>query len=74
MHLACAVGCPVLGLYGSTDPRVNGPWGVTSRVVFPPDRVYTGIKRKDRAGGGFSGLMPAHVEATVNELLEATGS
>ncbi len=26
LHLAAAVGTPVVGLYGPTDPRRNGPW------------------------------------------------
>jgi ADP-heptose:LPS heptosyltransferase len=73
LHLACAVGCPVLGLYGPTDPEINSPWGVTSRALYPPDRAYTGIKRTDRAGGGFEGLLPAHIETAVNELLDARG-
>ena len=69
LHLACALGCPVIGLYGSTDPVVNGPWGVPSRSVFPPSRVYTGIKRQDRRAGGFTGLDPGQVESAVDELL-----
>lgn len=69
LHLACAVGCPVLGLYGPTDPEVNRPWGVPHRVVFPPGRVYTGIKRTDRAAGGFDGLDPARVRAAASDLL-----
>jgi lipopolysaccharide heptosyltransferase I len=27
-HLACALGKPVVGIYGPTDPARNGPWGV----------------------------------------------
>jgi lipopolysaccharide heptosyltransferase I len=26
-HLACAVGTPVVGIFGPTDPARNGPWG-----------------------------------------------
>jgi len=68
LHLACAVGCPVLGLYGPTDPLVNRPWGVPFETVFPPRRTYTGIKRQDRVFG-FDGLLPAHVEGKVDDLL-----
>jgi 3-deoxy-D-manno-octulosonic-acid transferase/heptosyltransferase-1 len=70
LHLACAVGCPVLGLYGATDPVVNGPWGVPSRSVFPGSRVYTGIKRIDRKGGGFAGISEEQVGRAVDELLD----
>ena len=72
LHLACAVGCPVVGIYGPTDPEVNRPWGVPFRTAFPPGRSYSGIKRQDREGGGFEGLLPAHVEAAVEELLAET--
>jgi ADP-heptose:LPS heptosyltransferase len=27
LHLAAALGTPVIGLYGPTDPRRNGPYG-----------------------------------------------
>lgn len=74
LHLACALGCPVIGLYGPTDPVVNGPWGVPSRSVFPQSRVYTGIKRYDRRAGGFAGLDAAQVESAVDQLLDETAS
>jgi ADP-heptose:LPS heptosyltransferase len=70
LHLACAVGCPVLALYGATDPMVNGPWGVPSRSVFPETRVYTGIKRIDRKGGAFAGISEEQVGRAVDELLD----
>ncbi len=72
LHLACSLGCPVIGLYGSTDPLVNGPWGVPSRAVSPPSRVYTGIKRYDRKAGGFAGFDPRQVESAVDQLLGET--
>ncbi len=69
LHLACAVGCPVLGLYGPTDPEVNAPWGVPKVVLCPPGRFYTGIKSRDRASGSFAGLEPEAVRAGVDEML-----
>ncbi len=33
MHMASAVGTPVLALFGSTDPRRTGPYGEGHRVV-----------------------------------------
>src|SRR6185295_1456247 len=64
LHLACAAGCPVVAIYGPTDPEVNAPWGVPHRVVAPPDRVYTGIKKEDR-GRGFEGITPEAVRRAV---------
>lgn len=72
LHLACAVGCPVVALYGPTDPVVNAPWGVPHQTVAPRGRVYHGIKRRDRRSGGFDGIAPADVERAVRTLLSAT--
>ena len=33
LHLACAVGTPVVGIYGPTDPARNGPFALDDRVV-----------------------------------------
>ncbi len=33
MHIAAAVGTPVLGIYGPTDPALQGPYGVPYLVV-----------------------------------------
>jgi ADP-heptose:LPS heptosyltransferase len=33
LHLACAVGTPVVGIYGPTDPARNGPFAAEDRVV-----------------------------------------
>ena len=74
LHMACAVGCPVIGIYGPTDPRVNEPWGVPFRTVCPPDRRYTGIKRIDREAGGFAGIEAVQIERAVERILEAPGS
>jgi ADP-heptose:LPS heptosyltransferase len=38
LHLACAVGTPVVGLFGPTDPARNGPFALADVVVrrVPP--------------------------------------
>ncbi len=69
LHLACAVGCPALALYGATDPVVNGPWGVACRAVFPEGRRYTGVKRLDRRAGDFEGISGPQVCAALDALL-----
>ena len=33
LHLACALGRPVVGIYGPTDPSRNGPFGTRFRGV-----------------------------------------
>ncbi len=72
LHMACIVGCPVVGLYGPTDPIVNGPWGAPSRAVFPEGHRYTGVKRLDREGVGLEGVGPDQVTAAVETLLDET--
>jgi ADP-heptose:LPS heptosyltransferase len=69
LHAACALGTPVLGLYGPTDPAVNAPWNVPCETVFPGDRTYTGIKKIDRAGGGFDGMTTTMVIDGLERLL-----
>jgi len=71
LHLACGVGCPVVAIYGPTDPVVNGPWGVPSASVVPPGRTYTGIPRIDRTNAGFAGITPEAVQEAVDEVLSA---
>ncbi|HUT23133.1 MAG TPA: glycosyltransferase family 9 protein, partial [Sumerlaeia bacterium] len=33
VHLAAALGAPVLGIYGASDPVRNGPWGEGHKVI-----------------------------------------
>lgn len=33
LHIACALGIPVVGVFGPTDPRSQGPYGVPFRLV-----------------------------------------
>ena len=73
LHLACAVGCPVVAIYGPTDSEVNAPWGVPHAAVSPPGRAYTGVKRLDREAGRFEGISSEAVAAAVTDLLRRTG-
>jgi heptosyltransferase-1 len=69
LHLACGVGCPVVGLYGPTDPVVNTPWNVPFVALARPQSAHTGIKAHDRATEGFDGLEPATVGDAIQEIL-----
>jgi len=70
LHLACGVGCPVVGLYGPTDPVVNRPWNVPFVALARRGSAHTGIKAKDRAAEGFDGLAPGAVAEAIEEILE----
>jgi len=69
LHLACGVGCPVVGLYGPTDPIVNTPWNVPFVALTRPGSRHTGIKSQDRVNEGFAGLSPEAVADGVREIL-----
>lgn len=43
LHLAAALGTPVIGLYGPTNPRRNGPYGQLENVVRSPDGSMSSI-------------------------------
>jgi ADP-heptose:LPS heptosyltransferase len=69
LHLACGVGCPVVGLYGPTDPVVNAPWNVPFVALTRPDGRYTGVKAEDRIVNGFDGLEAGAVAGAIEEIL-----
>jgi lipopolysaccharide heptosyltransferase I len=53
MHLAWGVGCPVIAIFGPTDPRLNAPLGPVDVVLrgagstasVSPDQVLTAARR-----------------------------
>jgi heptosyltransferase I len=50
-HLAAALGVPVAGIYGPTDPARNGPYGSPSIVLRSPDSVTSHARRSDPETG-----------------------
>jgi lipopolysaccharide heptosyltransferase I len=52
MHLAWVVGCPVVALFGPTDPRLNAPRGPGDQVIAAPH-------------GRMDALLPERVAETV---------
>ena len=50
LHLAAALGTPVVGLYGPTDPDRNGPWSAADLVVSRHDAC--GCRRDPAASAG----------------------
>jgi len=46
LHLAAAVGTPVIGLFGPTPPERNGPWRGSDRVVSAHGRCACVFKRR----------------------------
>jgi heptosyltransferase-1 len=69
LHLACALGKPVVGIYGPTDPSRNGPFGTRFKVLPNPEsrRDHT---RHERPEAGLLTIEPPDVVNAATELLE----
>jgi heptosyltransferase-1 len=66
MHIAAAVGCPVVALFGPADPRRTGPWGAGHRVVKPGEgsrrmEAITVHAVLDAVRGGLTGAPPSRL-------------
>ncbi len=68
LHLACALGRPVVGIYGPTDPSRNGPFGTRFKVLRHPGSVRDHARRKEPEAGLLT-IQPEHVLAAAEELL-----
>jgi heptosyltransferase-1 len=68
LHLACALGRPVVGIYGPTDPGRNGPFGTRFRVLRSPEsrRDHT---RHAAPEAGLLTIFPREVLEAADELL-----
>ena len=64
LHLASALGAPVVGLYGPTDPARNGPYGGQNIVVRNPSKSETTYRR----GASYSSPM---LSITVDQVVDA---
>ncbi len=73
LHLAQAVGTPVLGLYGPTDPRAIGPRGRPHRVLQVPPACDPCLKKKCPRTTCLDALAPETVLETALEMLGLGG-
>ncbi len=64
LHLAVALGTPVVGLYGPTDPARNGPYSVADIVVRNARPEETTYKRHDSPA-------PSMRSITVDQVVDA---
>jgi len=69
LHLGCALGRPVVGIYGPTDPNRNGPFGTRFKVLRSPEsrRDHT---RNAPPEAGLLTIEPADVLRAAVELLD----
>jgi heptosyltransferase-1 len=68
LHLACALGRPVVGIYGPTDPGRNGPFGTRFRVLRSPTSVRDHSRRAEPEAGLLT-ITPEAVLRAADELL-----
>jgi len=70
MHLAAAVGTPVVALFGPTSFRRTGPWGPTHRIVCAPVPCSPCYRREcDRGEGCMAAIPVERVREAVEQLL-----
>lgn len=68
LHLACALGRPVVGIYGPTDPARNGPYGTRFRVLRSPFSQRDHARRREPETGLLT-IAPEDVLHAADELL-----
>jgi heptosyltransferase-1 len=68
LHLACALGRPVVGIFGPTDPSRNGPFGTRFRVLRSPTSKRD-HKRRPEPEAGLLTIQPEDVLRATDELL-----
>jgi heptosyltransferase-1 len=68
LHLACALGRPVVGIYGPTDPSRNGPYGTRFRVLRSPESRRDHTRRAEPEAGLMT-ITPEEVLKAADELM-----
>ena len=71
LHMAAAVGVPVLGIYGPTDPRRTGPFGRRNAVVAAAADCRPCFRRICGRGGAgcIADIRPAQVVEAAMRML-----
>jgi heptosyltransferase-1 len=69
LHLACALGKPVVGIFGPTDPARNGPFHCESRVLRHPESKRDHTRHAEPEAGLLT-ITPQAVTEAALELLK----
>jgi heptosyltransferase-1 len=69
MHLAAALGVPIVALFGPTRPERNGPYATRASVLRSPESVDNS-SHTDRPDVGLHSIQPEQVIAAADELLK----
>jgi heptosyltransferase-1 len=70
LHLAAAVGTPVVGLYGPTDPMTAGPTGERAQTVYLRQHCSP-CNRRPTCGGAFFCMAAIEVEDVMRQVRKA---
>jgi heptosyltransferase-1 len=71
MHLAVALAVPTVALFGPTDPKRNGPFGVGNFVVLRDEEAVTSYKRSQEVDAGLARLPVPLVMSAVEVVVGA---
>ncbi|MEP6620175.1 MAG: glycosyltransferase family 9 protein [bacterium] len=77
MHLAAAVGSPVVALFGSSDPRLFRPWATIARIVASSERCHCQGERCALVQGEahcMRQIMPASVFDAVRDVVSISAT
>jgi heptosyltransferase-1 len=75
LHLACAVGTPVVALFGPTDPARNGPFSPADLVVRPPSIEAAARRGRYRVEGAvMDEISVEQVLAAIDRRLAPDGA
>lgn len=69
LHLAAALGRPVVGIFGPTDPERNGPFATRARVLRHPESRRNHARRKNPEAGLLT-IQAEDVVQAVEDLLQ----
>lgn len=70
MHVAAALGVPVLAFFGSTDPALTGPYGTRNRIFRRPDLACLSCLKRICPEGG----PPRCHDLNAGEIAEAAAA
>ena len=71
MHLAAALGVPVIAIFGPTNPARNGPFGTRSIVLRSPSSLTTHARRA-QPDEGLLEITSEQVVAVARQLLRSS--
>lgn len=71
LHLASALGKPVVGIFGPTDPARNGPFGGNFRVLRHPESKRDHSRRAEPEAGLLT-ISPEDVLNAADDVLKET--